>query len=186
MKRMLRVLVVVTVAALWLVTSGVAAAQDQGAATAKTPHHAKAAAGATHAAKAKVELPAAIKSAFEAAYPTGTIKNVSKETEDGELRYEVESIDGSMARDLIYRVDGTVVEIEEALATADLPPPVRDAISARYPEGKVLKAERLTRGATVVYEMRIRLHKRTREVVLDPSGALVRNKKEASERESEK
>lgn len=91
--------------------------------------------------------------AFEAVYPKATITNVSTEKEDGEIRYEVESVDGAMARDLIYRADGTVVEMEEGLAETDLPQPVRDAVAAKYPKGRILKAERLAHGTTVSYEL---------------------------------
>jgi hypothetical protein len=173
-RNLLRVLAAVALASAWLATSGVASAREPGK--------------ATHAAKAtpRVELPAPIKAAFEAAYPNATIKDVSTEKEDGETHYEVESMDGTMARDLIYRADGTVVEMEEALARTDLPQPVIDAAAVKYPNGKILKAERLTRGTTVSYELQIRVGKKTHQVVLDPAGAPVVTKKEAPENESEK
>jgi hypothetical protein len=138
---------------------------------------------AAGAAKAsKVELPQAIRQAFEKAYPNATIKDVSTEKEDGETRYEVESIDGTTARDLIYRADGSVVEMEEVIPETDLPQPVRDAIAIKYPKGKLLKAERLTRGTTVLYEMQIKVGKKTRQLVLDPSGARVKAAAEAPEK----
>jgi uncharacterized membrane protein YkoI len=174
----LRVLALVAITALWLATGSVAAA----------PATSTLATKATHAAKAapKVKLPATVRAAFETAYPKATIKNVSTEREDGEIHYEVESIDGTMARDLIYRADGTVVEMEEGLSEADLPPPVRDAVAAKYPKSKILKAERLTRGTTVSYELQVKTGKKTQEVTLDPAGAPVKTKKEASEKESER
>ena len=174
----LRVLAVVVVATIWLTTSGTASEQRWKAPPATAAHAAE--------AKPKVKLPSAIKTAFETAYPKATIKNVSMEKEDGEIRYEVESIDGTLARDLIYRADGTVVEMEEGLAEADLPQPVRDAVAAKYPKGKILKAEKLTRGTTVSYELRVKAGGKTHEVSLDPAGARVKTKKEAPEKESEK
>jgi hypothetical protein len=155
---------------------------------ATTPKAKAPATKATRAAKAapKVELPAAIKIAFEAAYPNGAIKGVTTEKEDGELHYEVESIDGTMARDLIYRADGTVVEMEEGFSEADLPQPVRDAVVAKHPNGRILRVERLTRGATVTYELQVKVGKKTHEVALDPDGAPVENREEAPEKESEK
>jgi hypothetical protein len=163
---------------MWLATSGTASPQRW-----KAP---PATAAQAVAASSKVKLPPTIKTAFEAAYPKATIKNVSTEKEDGETRYEVESIDGAMARDLIYRADGTVVEMEEGLTETDLPQPVRDAVAAKYPQGKILKAEKLTRGTTVSYELQVKAGGRTHEVSLDPAGARVKTKKEVPEKESEK
>jgi hypothetical protein len=175
---MSRVFAAVAIVAVWLATIGVATAQEKKVVTPT----------ATHAVKAtpRVELPAAIKAAFDAAYPSATIKNVSMEKEDGEIHYEVESMDGTMARDLIYRADGTVVEMEEGLAESDLPRPVLDAVAGKYPKGKILKAERLTRGTTVSYELQIKVGRKTHQVVFDPTGASGATKKEAPERESEK
>jgi hypothetical protein len=170
----MKALAALALAAMWLATSGVASAQ----ATGKATHPAK--------AVSRVELPAPIKAAFEAAYPNATIKNVSTEKEGGETHYEVESMDGTLARDLIYRADGTVVEMEEALARTDLPQPVLDAAAHKYPNGKILKAERLTRGTTVSYELQIKVGKKTHQLVLDPAGAPVVAAKEAAENESEK
>ena len=177
MRSVLKALVVVVVAAMWLAMSGTASVHKKKASPAK----------ATHAAEAaqKVKLPEEIKTAFEAAYPKATIRNVSTEKENGEMHYEVESMDGTMARDLIYRADGTVVEMEETLAQIDLPKPVLDAAAGKYPQGKILKAERLTRGTTVSYELQIKAGKRTHEISLDPAGKPLVTKKEPSEKESE-
>lgn len=51
----------------------------------------------------------AIEAAFKKAYPNATVKAVSKEKEDGKVQYEVESMDGTQARDVIYLADGTLV-----------------------------------------------------------------------------
>ena len=148
-----------------LVCTGFGAAVAQEKATpAKAPN-------AAH----KVELPAAVKTAFESAYPKATIKNVSTEKHAGALCYEVESMDGTQARDLVYHADGTVVEMEEAITQADLPQPVQQAIAAKYPKGKILKAERLTRGATLLYEVRVDDGGKTHEVRFNPTGALVKS-----------
>src|SRR5215472_12601826 len=69
----------------------------------------------------KVTLPPAIDAAFKKAYPNATIKNVSKEKENGVEVYEVESLDGNQPRDLIYKADGTVVEYEEQVPESSVP-----------------------------------------------------------------
>ena len=101
----------------------------------------------------KVQLPAAITEAFQKAYPNAKVTGTAKETEGGKTVYEVESVDQGLNRDLIYNPDGTVVEIEEAMKPADLPVPVTDALKKLYPTAKITKAEKLTRGHTLQYEL---------------------------------
>jgi len=105
---------------------------------------------------AKVELPAAIKTAFEKAYPKATIKNVLKETAGGKTVYEVESVDKGLTRDLNYNPDGTVIDIEEEVAGADIPAAVSDAVKKMYPKATVTKAEKMTTGQVVTYELTLK------------------------------
>ena len=119
-------------------------------------------------AKPKVTLPPAVDAAFKAAYPTATINHVSKEKEGGQDIYEVESVDRGLHRDLNYKPDGTVIAMEEEVADADVPASVAAAIKTRYPKATVVKREKLTKGATVTYE--VRLKGGPGEVELTPDG----------------
>ena len=101
------------------------------------------------------KLPKAILDAFKKAYPTAVIKNVAEEKESGKTTWEVESTDRGMARDLVYNPDGTVVDIEEEVAAASLPPAVTAALKAKYPKAIITKAEKLTTGKTFAYELTI-------------------------------
>ena len=69
--------------------------------------------------------------------------------------WEVESTDNGLGRDLIYTPDGTVVEIGEEGPSAQLPAPVTAAVKAQYPAARIVKGEKLTRGATVSYELQL-------------------------------
>jgi hypothetical protein len=127
-------------------------------------------------APAKVTLPAAIDAAFKKAYPNATIKHVSKEAgedaEKGKTVYEVESIDNGMARDLVYRPDGTVVEYEETVAEASVPAPVVSAIKAKYPNATLGRCEKLFKGGTTNYEIALKGAK-VSSVTLTPDGKWV-------------
>jgi uncharacterized membrane protein YkoI len=105
---------------------------------------------------AKVQLPAAVKEAFQKAYPNATIKNVLKETENGKTVYEVESVDQGLNRDLNYNPDGTVIDVEEQVKVTELPAPVSEAVKKMYPKASITKAEKLTRGETVQYELALK------------------------------
>lgn len=119
----------------------------------------------------KVALPAAIESAFKAAYPTATINHVSKEKENGQDIYEIESIDHGLHRDLNYKSDGTVIEVEEEVAEADFPAAVATAIKTRYPKATIVKREKLIKNGTTNYE--VALKGGPGEVVLTPDGKWV-------------
>lgn len=120
----------------------------------------------------KAQLPAAITDAFQKAYPTAKITGTSKETENGKTVYEVESVDQGLNRDLIYNPDGTVVEIEEQIKPADLPALVSDALKNLYPKAAITKAEKLTRGQTLQYELALKGAPKN-EIAFTPDGKLV-------------
>ena len=124
------------------------------------------------AAPAGPALPAAIDAAFRKAYPSAVVKGVSREKQGSVTVYEVESTDAGMTRDLIYHVDGTVVEMEEELGAADVPPAVTSALAARYSKATVIKREKLTKGTTVSYEIQLK-GAGVAEAVLSPEGAWI-------------
>jgi hypothetical protein len=128
---------------------------------------------------AKKNLPAPVLSAFLKAYPKAMIKAASKENEEGRTYFEIESVDGKVKRDLLYLPDGTVAEIEESVAAADLPAPVKAAVVAKHPKGKIVKAEKSTRGAVVTYDVVVRSGKTAVEMSLDPAGNVLRESKQS-------
>jgi hypothetical protein len=118
------------------------------------------------------QLPAAVTAAFKKTYPNATIRGTAKETEGGKTVYEVESVENGKARDLMYNADGTVIDIEEELSTADVPAPVHAALKKLYPTATIEVAEKLTKGATVQYELQIKGAAK-KIVTFTPDGKLV-------------
>lgn len=118
---------------------------------------------------AKVALPAAVEAAFTKAYPHATIKNVSKETEHGRVQFEVESMDGVQARDLIYRPDGTLVLYEELIPASAVPAAVLSAVKSRYPKATIVRCEKLFQDGTMNYELALK-GAAAKEVTLSPAG----------------
>ena len=119
--------------------------------------------------------PAPILAAFEAAYPHATMKSAAAEKEDGKVVWEVESTENGLGRDLLYTPDGTVVEIEEEVPSAQLPAPVTAAVKAQYPAARIVTGEKVTRGATVVYELQLAGAAR-KSIDLTPEGKPVASK----------
>jgi hypothetical protein len=119
------------------------------------------------------KLPAAVAAAFKKAYPNATIKNASSEREDGKLQWEVESMDGTSRRDLIYLPDGTLVVEELTIDAAAVPAPVMAALKTRYPKATVSLYEKLTKPTSgVSYEMQIK-GAAVKEVEIAPDGTFI-------------
>ncbi|MEP6706899.1 MAG: PepSY-like domain-containing protein, partial [Pyrinomonadaceae bacterium] len=105
----------------------------------------------------KKQVPHAVISAFESAYPQATIRGFAREEENGNVYYEVESVEGQTTRDVLYNLDGTVAEIEESIPTGDLPANAREALRAKYPRSVITKVEKITRGDVTEYEAHAKL-----------------------------
>ncbi len=118
----------------------------------------------------KKQVPRAVIAAFQSAYPQATIKGYSREKENGKIYYEVESVEGQTTRDVLYNPDGTVAEIEESIATGDLPAAAGEALRARYPSAVITKVEKITRGDVTEYEAHARVGRRSVSMEFDASG----------------
>ncbi|HEY3296679.1 MAG TPA: PepSY domain-containing protein [bacterium] len=134
---------------------------------------------------AKKDLPAAVFSSFQKAYPAAKIVGTSQETEDSTTYFEIESRDGKVKRDILYKADGTVKEIEEGVAKASLPVAVKDAIAKEYPKGIIQKGEKTTRDNVVSYEVILKNGKDRMEVVVDETGKVLKTEKMTRQEEKE-
>lgn len=119
----------------------------------------------------KKDLPPAVLQAFEEAFPKAVITGVAKEDD---ADYEIESRDGTIQRDLVYQADGTLVETEESCDMKALPEAVQKTIAKEYPKGEFEKAEKVTRGSVVEYELKVEVGEEINKVVLDPAGTVIK------------
>lgn len=122
--------------------------------------------------KEKVSAPEAVMTAFHKAYPVAKIMDVSTETKDSVTYFEIESTDAGLRRDLLYRADGALFEIEEAIAVDSLPDTVIVTLKASFPDGKLQKAERIMRGKMIEYEVTIENGETGLEILLDSTGTI--------------
>jgi len=130
----------------------------------------------------KQDVPVAVLSAFEKAYPKAVVKGYSKEEKDGKTLYEVESLEGKTHRDVTFLEDGSLVVLEEVVAAKSLPEAVRQTVKKEHPKGKIKLAEKITEGATVSYEVVVAAGKKKFEIKLDASGKVI-GSEEAKESE---
>ena len=131
----------------------------------------------------KKELPPAVLKAFTTAYPKATIKGLSSEKEDGKTFFEIESVEGKTKRDLLYERDGSLVEIEAAIAAHELPDAVKTTIKREFPNGKVALAERTTKGNMVSYELRIMSGKSKVTLTINPEGKILSKESSGAKKE---
>jgi len=122
------------------------------------------------------QVPAAVITAFKNSYPNATIRGYAQEKEHGKTFYEIESLEGATHRDLLYNPDGTVAEIEESIAAADLPAAAQDAIHKKYPRAVISLAEKTTADGKVSYEVIAKQGKRRITMEFDADGKIVNSK----------
>ena len=122
------------------------------------------------------DVPQAVIAAFKSAYPNATVRGYAKEKENGKLFYEIESKDGATMRDLLYNPDGTVAEIEETVAATDLPTAAQQVIQVKYQKAVVSRAEKVTRGDKIEYEVSARRGKQRISLAFDADGKVLKSK----------
>ena len=117
------------------------------------------------------QLPPAVRKAADANLQGGVIKAASKETENGQTYYEVETTRGGRGRDLLFDVHGQLVSVEEEIAPDAVPAAVGTALAAH---GTVLKVELVTKGSAVSYEGVVERAGKRSEVVVDAEGKAIK------------
>jgi hypothetical protein len=129
------------------------------------------------------ELPAIVRASFQKHFPSATITQVATDNEFNQSVYDVESKDGAIVRDLIFALDGTLLETGEHIQVSALPAALAAAVNAAYPAAKIDEAERKTQGSTLTYEVTVISGKTEHELVLSPSGAILSTDSEDDEDE---
>jgi hypothetical protein len=116
-------------------------------------------------------LPAAVLHQAKAEAGDATIRGCVKDKENGKLTYEVETLKDGKSRDILLDDSGSVLELEQQVEVASLPPAVSDAITKAANGGKVGKVESVTRGGAIAsYETTITTEGRRREIAFSPQG----------------
>jgi hypothetical protein len=122
----------------------------------------------------KKELPVSVRTAFDKAYPHAKIVGMTKETEKAETLFEIESVDGTTRRDLLYKANGAIVEIEETMALNDLPEQVKATVQKESSGKRISKIEKVIHSQSVEYEIHMAIGKKKHELLVDSEGKVVR------------
>jgi hypothetical protein len=118
----------------------------------------------------RARVPAAVLAAFAKAWPNATVREYAREVEGGATCYEIEGVEGGATRDVLFKPDGTVVEIEEQVPLSALPFAANAALGAMKPKVTLRTIEKVTRGATVGYEVQALQGGKRIELTFDADG----------------
>ena len=125
------------------------------------------------------KLPKAVLAAVKAKFPTLKVVKASKEEEDGKTVYEIEMKDGDRSVDAIFLTNGTLVQVEREIEASRLPKAVTAAIEAKFPKATLKKAEEVTEGDEVTYEVHLTTaDQKSVAVTLDPKGKILETEKD--------
>ncbi|SRR5712691_4309330 len=119
----------------------------------------------------RTDLPAAVQKTADQESQGATVRGYSRETEGGQIEYEVAMTVRGHNRDVTIAADGSVLEIEEVVALDSLPASVQAGLRQLAGSGKITKVESLTKhGALVAYEAQVRTGTKRSEVQVAPDG----------------
>jgi hypothetical protein len=124
-------------------------------------------------AAVKAAAPQAVMDAFTKAYPHSELKNVTSEKEAGKVEWELETVEGTVTRNVVYTAEGKLIAIEDGISAAQLPKVVADAVAKKYPKGTLSKIEQVKSAAGAIsYEMVVTTTGKAATVEVDDKGKI--------------
>lgn len=84
------------------------------------------------------KLPPKVANAVKAHFPGATITQVTKETENGEVVYDIEMTRAGKKHEMDCKEDGTLIDLQNEVPATELPAGAADAIKKKYP-GSAIK-----------------------------------------------
>jgi hypothetical protein len=104
--------------------------------------------------------------------PGTTVHGCVKDVSGGKTTYEIEMINPKGSKDVTFSATGDILEVEQQVDPATLPPAISAALAKAATGGKLGKVESLTRqGQLISYESTVEKGGKHREVTFRPDGA---------------
>ena len=118
------------------------------------------------------DLPAPVQKAVQEQIKDAQLKGLSRETENGKVFYEAETMVNGKSRDILMDANGAVVEVEEETTLDNVPAPVKATLEKSAQRAKILKVETVTKGSVVSYEAVVSKNGKKTEVAVAADGTL--------------
>jgi uncharacterized membrane protein YkoI len=83
------------------------------------------------------ELPPAVSSALNARFPSLKITSATKETENGNVVFDIELTQNGRKFESDVKEDGTILEVEKEVDPKNYPKALAAAVDAKYPKAKI-------------------------------------------------
>ena len=128
----------------------------------------------------KDQVPKAVISAFEKAFPNAKELEFEEELFEGKTAYEVEYKRDGKEYEFLYSAEGVLLQKEEEINVKTLPDPVVQAILKAHPKAKIKEAEKLMKpdGTVTGYEVEIKVAGKELELELDVNGKILKTENE--------
>jgi hypothetical protein len=120
------------------------------------------------------DLPAPVQATVKELSKGAVMRGLSKEVGNGQTFYEVELKVNGRNRDALIDPAGNVMEIEEQVPFASLPPAVKSAIVKQAGKGRIMLIESVSKGNSVVaYEAHVKTAGKMSEIKVDTDGKAI-------------
>jgi len=117
------------------------------------------------------DLPQAVQTTVREQSRGAVVLGLTVETENGQTFYEASLKVKGRVRDVLIDASGNVVEVEEQVTLASLPPAARAEIVRQAGKGRILMVESITKNnAIVAYEAHVKTAGKISEIKVDPYG----------------
>jgi hypothetical protein len=126
------------------------------------------------------KVPPKVLDALKAKYPGATLVSATKGVEDKEVYYSITLKHKDEEYEVSLTPDGEITEVARDIDPKDLPRPVSEALTKKYPGATIKEAAEVhepdEKGKLTYYVELTTAGKKTLEVTLDPKGAVVKEK----------
>ncbi|HEV3023220.1 MAG TPA: PepSY-like domain-containing protein [Pirellulales bacterium] len=116
------------------------------------------------------QLPKAVVDAIMAKFPGAELQEAAKDTDDGKTIYEVELEHKDDSYVVSVTPEGKITEIEKEIDVEDLPKPVTEALTKKYPKGTPREAAEAVADGKTTYEVIVVT---VLKVTVDPKGKIL-------------
>lgn len=117
------------------------------------------------------DLPPAVQATVREQSKGAALRGLSEEKKDGRTFYEASLRVKGHLKDVLIDANGDVVETEEQVPLASLPPAAKAEIVRRAGKGRILLVESITmNNAIVAYEAHVKTAGKFSEIKVDPDG----------------
>jgi len=132
------------------------------------------------------KVPKAVMDAVKSKFPEAKLIGASTEKENDKVVYELSLSYKGHHHDVTLSTDGKILGIERQIPIKDLPKVVAEAVTAKYPKGKLTKAEELLKGDGTLHRYEVVVEtgpSSSVEVVLDLKGKILKEEKQEKKEE---